>query len=208
MRGKQCEIVPQTYQDLIEKNADWYISRSDKTRETSTINVTSVSLIWTNGFCFSPGERLELSEVGPATSLRLRSAPRRAVPPCWGLRRRRPSRVPEICCPARTWKQDRKNIQTKTKSAGVHATLLLLSSHLPVSDDVFCPESSSSSDSDPWSRSLPPFSMLPLELPSEVWETPNLERRDSGYKLRTRQKRLQRGNQKPENIGRFTLFWI
>lgn len=43
--------------------------------------------------------------------------------------------------------------------------------------DVFCSESSSSSDSDPRSRSLPPFSMLLLELPSEVWETPNLEER-------------------------------
>ncbi|KAF3859630.1 hypothetical protein F7725_022029, partial [Dissostichus mawsoni] len=31
-------------------------------------------------------------------------------------------------------------------------------------------------DPDPWSRSLPPFSMLPLELSSEVWETPNLMR--------------------------------
>lgn len=44
---------------------------------------------------------------------------------------------------------------------------------LPVSD-VFCWCSSSSSDSAPCSRSLLPFSMLLLELPVEVWVTPNL----------------------------------
>lgn len=52
---------------------------------------------------------------------------------------------------------------------------------LPVSEAV-CSESSSSSDSDPQSRSLPPFSMLFLELPSGVWETPNLAEKESGEK--------------------------
>lgn len=56
--------------------------------------------------CSSPGERLELSEVGPASSLRLSSTPSWALPPCWGLGCCSPSRVPEVCCPAWTWKQD------------------------------------------------------------------------------------------------------
>lgn len=55
----------------------------------------------------------------------------------------------------------------------------------PVSD-AFCWESSSSSDSDPRSLSLPPFSMLLLELPTEVWETPNLEVGDKGQKMKRR----------------------
>ncbi len=142
--------------------------------------------------CFSPGERLELCEISPASSLRLCSTPSWAVPPCWGLGCCSPSRVPEICCPAWTWKTKKKLFQTKTRVyfegllIGWHWDVFcgkLLSSNLPVSD-VFCSESSSSSDSDPRSRSLPPFSMLLLELPSEVWETPNLEERGNGRKLR------------------------
>lgn len=93
----------------------------------------------------------------------------------------------------------------------------LLSSNLPVSD-VFCWESSSSSDSDPRSRSLPPFSMLLLELSAEVWETPNLEVGDNGEKLR-RDKRFNRQKtemlgvpnnavREPKHLMRFTLFWI
>lgn len=113
-------------------------------------------------------------------------------------------------------RQDKRPFQTKIndpilKGSWVYATAgwvlyvaTVLSSNLPVSD-VFCWESSSSSDSDPRSRSLPPFSMLLLELPAEVWETPNLEVSDNGEKLRwderfVRQKcflylTLQRGNQ-------------
>ena len=59
----------------------------------------------------------------------------------------------------------------------------VMSPHVPESD-VFCSSDSSSSDSDPRSRSLPPFSMLLLELPSEVWETPNLGTNGNRYKLR------------------------
>lgn len=55
----------------------------------------------------------------------------------------------------------------------------------PPASDVFCCEesslsSSSSSDPELRSRSLPPFSKLLLELPVEVWDTPNLRARRSG----------------------------
>lgn len=52
----------------------------------------------------SPGERLELGEVGPAGFLHLSCTLQRAVPPCGGLRRR-PFGVPEVCCPAWTWER-------------------------------------------------------------------------------------------------------
>lgn len=108
--------------------------------------------------------------------------------------------------------------QTKTKddseSLWFHKTSdWVLSRHLPESD-VFCSSDSSSSDSDPRSRSLPPFSMLLLELPSEVWETPNLGTNGNGCKVRTdgriyrTQKFLQWGKQKLQITMRFTLFWI
>lgn len=137
----------------------------------------------------SPRERLELSEVGPASFLRLCSTPGWAVPPCRGLGCCSPSRVPEICCPAWTWKRDHKKtfkLRQEAYAEGLLNSLhdiWLLSSYLPGSD-VFCSESSSSSDSDPRSRSLPPFSMLLLEPPSEVWETPNLEGSDNRMRLR------------------------
>lgn len=77
--------------------------------------------------CFSPGERLELCEVSPASSLRLCSTPSWAVPPCWGLGCCSPSRVPEICCPAWTWKQDKKRLfWTKT---GVYFEGLFIGLH-------------------------------------------------------------------------------
>ena len=48
---------------------------------------------------------------------------------------------------------------------------------LPGSDGFrWWPSSSSSLDSEPWSRSLPPFSMPLLELPAEVRVAPNLQR--------------------------------
>lgn len=56
----------------------------------------------------------------------------------------------------------------------------------PASDAFCCeesslpPSSSSSSEPELRSRSLPPFSKLLLELPVEVWDTPNLRARRGG----------------------------
>lgn len=85
----------------------------------------------------------------------------------------------------------------------------VLSISLPVSD-VFCCESSSSSDSELRSRSLPPFSKLLLELPVEVWETPNLEVRNNGKTKVSREKSETLGvlDIRHETKMRFTLFWI
>lgn len=84
-----------------------------------------------------------------------------------------------------------------------------LSISLPVSD-VFCCESSSSSDSELRSRSLPPFSKLLLELPVEVWDTPNLEVRNNGETKVSREKSEILGvlDIRHETKMRFTLFWI
>lgn len=67
--------------------------------------------------CCSPRERLELSEVGPAWLLCLCPAPCWAVPACLGLRRWSPTRVPEVCCPAWTWRQDKERTERKTKQS-------------------------------------------------------------------------------------------
>lgn len=141
----------------------------------------------------SPGERLELGEVGPAGFLHLSCTLQRAVPPCGGLRRR-PFGVPEVCCPAWTWESKRRPWHLETALFFIFDGALaktpsrppfhLIS--LPASDAFCCeesslpslpslpPSSSSSSDPELRSRSLPPFSKLLLELPVEVWDTPNL----------------------------------
>lgn len=85
----------------------------------------------------------------------------------------------------------------------------VLSISLPVSD-VFCCESSSSSDSELRSRSLPPFSKLLRELPVEVWDTPNLKVRNNGVTKVSREKSEILGvlDVRHETKMRFTLFWI
>lgn len=133
-----------------------------------------------------PGERLERREIGPARFLVLVAASAAAaaaggkrVPPRWGLGCRHPVRLPEICRPAWTWKRGGggKKIINCLKYNLVY-TLNRTNSRRrlnasPVSD-VFCSKSSSSSDSEPQSCSCPPFSKLLRELPSDVWDTPNL----------------------------------
>lgn len=122
---------------------------------------------------FSPRERPKLSEIGPASFLHLCVAPW-SDPPCEGLGPRILSAIPEVCCPAWPWNPNDDIHLTLYPFDWIIMGLLtaqLLS--LPASD-VFCWWSSSSSDSAPCSRSLLPFSMLLLELPGEVWVTPNL----------------------------------
>lgn len=143
----------------------------------------------------SPRERLELGEVGPAGFLHLSCTLQRAVPPCGGLRRR-PFGVPEVCRPARTWERKRRPRHLETvlvfisentvAEAPSEPPLCLMGR--PASDVFCCGESSSSSSSDPELRSLslPPFSKLVLELPVEDWDTPNLRaRRSDGGGART-----------------------
>lgn len=119
---------------------------------------------------FSPTERLELRKVGPACYPCFSFPVAWALPPCWHLGWNSPSRIPEMCRPAWTY----STRQTIWINRIVYVAFWgeLKSSVVPASD-VLSLESSSSSD--PQSCSWPPFSMLPLESPSEVGDTPNLK---------------------------------